>query len=137
MAVLNDGEIFAKVHKFKLFRKEGNLLIDVYEALIGKPAHKFIAVPNMVFEESDKKYFGFGDTKGDALKDCLSKIKEISAASIIAKVWRDNYMINASEAYPQYKWSKNKGYPTREHIRAIKEHGLSPLHRHRWCEKWI
>ena len=82
MAVLNDGEIFAKVHKFKLFRKEGNLLIDVYEALIGKPAHQFIAVPNLVIEESDKKYFGFGDTKGDALKDCLTKIKEISIHDI-------------------------------------------------------
>lgn len=82
MAVLNDGEIFAKVHKFKLFRKEGNLLIDVYEAIIGEPAHKFIAVPNLVFEESDKEYFGFGDTKGDALKDCLKKIKDVSIHNI-------------------------------------------------------
>jgi hypothetical protein len=84
VAVLNDGEIFAKVHKFKLFRKEGNLLIDVYEALIGEPAHKFIAVPNLVFEESAKGYFGFGDTKGEALKDCLKKIKDVSVHDIFS-----------------------------------------------------
>ena len=40
-----------------MFRKEGNLFIDVYEALLGKPAHKFIAVPNILIQEADKKYF--------------------------------------------------------------------------------
>lgn len=102
MAVLNDGEIFAKVHKFKLFRKEGNLLIDVYEALIGKPAHKFIAVPNLVFEESDKKYFGFGDTKGDALKDCLTKIKDISIHDIFSPDTNNRQDVN-TEPSPEQK----------------------------------
>jgi len=83
MSVINEGEILARVHKFKMFRKEGNLFIDIYEALLGQPAHKFIAVPNILIQEADKKYFGFGDSKTEALKDCLKKIKDVPIHSII------------------------------------------------------
>ena len=83
MSIINDGEIFARMHKFKMFRKEGNLFIDVYEGLLGNPAHKFIAVPNLLVQEADKKYFGFGDTKSEALKDCLRKIKDAPIDTII------------------------------------------------------
>lgn len=83
MPVINEGEILARIHKFKLFRKEGNLFIDLYEALMGKPASKFIAVPNLIVQEADKEYFGFGDTKADALKDCLKKIKDVPIQDII------------------------------------------------------
>lgn len=83
MSIINDNEIFAGIHKFKLFRKEGNLFIDVYESLIGKPAHKFVAVPNLMLQESDKEYFGFGDTKADAIKDCLRKVKDVPIETIV------------------------------------------------------
>ena len=83
VAIINDDEIFAGIHKFKLFRKEGNLFIDVYESLIGKPAHKFVAVPNLLLQESDKEYFGFGDTKADAIKDCLEKVKDVPIETIV------------------------------------------------------
>ena len=83
VATINDDEIFAGIHKYKLFRKEGNLFIDVYESLIGEPAHKFVAVPNLLLQESDKEYFGFGDTKADAIKDCLKKVKDIPIETIV------------------------------------------------------
>ena len=83
MAVINEGEILAKIHNFKIFRKEGNLFINVYEGLLGKPAHQFIAVPNRLVQEADKKYFGFGDTKAEALKNCLIKIKDVPIDEII------------------------------------------------------
>lgn len=83
MSIISDGEILARIHKFKMFRKEGNLFIDVYEALLGKPASKFIAVPNLIIQEADKKYFGFGDSKTDALKDCLKKIKDVPIHAIV------------------------------------------------------
>jgi hypothetical protein len=83
MAIINDDEIFAGIHKYKLFRKEGNLFIDVYESLIGKPAHKFVAVPNLMLQESDKEYFGFGDTKADAIRDCLKKVKDVPIETIV------------------------------------------------------
>lgn len=53
----------------------------------------------------------------------------IACASIIAKVVRDHLMVIYDSSFPCYKWSKNKGYPTEEHRKAIEAHGLSPLHR--------
>lgn len=53
----------------------------------------------------------------------------ISAASIIAKEWRDRLMLEAAAAHPHYGWERNKGYGTAEHIDALRRHGPSPLHR--------
>lgn len=61
--------------------------------------------------------------KGDA------KCYSIAAASIIAKVTRDRIMRQWDEVYPEYGFSKHKGYGTATHIKAIKENGLCPLHR--------
>ena len=57
------------------------------------------------------------------------KVSAIAAASIIAKVHRDDFMDSLHEAYPQYNWKKNKGYPSKEHIEAIHQTGFSPYHR--------
>ena len=53
----------------------------------------------------------------------------ISAASIIAKEWRDRLMIEAAQEHPQYGWERNKGYPSPEHKEALRVHGPTPLHR--------
>jgi ribonuclease HII len=53
----------------------------------------------------------------------------IAAASILAKTYRDDYMLSLHEEYPMYGWDKNKGYPTETHIRAIETFGQSPYHR--------
>ena len=60
---------------------------------------------------------------GDKLFHC------VSAASIIAKVYRDKFMIELHQKYPQYNFQKNKGYPTKDHIQAIRKLGPSPYHR--------
>jgi hypothetical protein len=83
MSVINEEEIFTRIHKYKIFRSEGNLFIDVYEVILGKPAYKFMAVPNLLIQEADKKYFGVGDSKITALKDCLKKIKDVSIGDIV------------------------------------------------------
>ncbi len=57
------------------------------------------------------------------------KYADIAAASVLAKTHRDEYMCRLAEEYPQYGWQRNKGYPTREHRLAIREHGLTPHHR--------
>jgi ribonuclease HII len=57
------------------------------------------------------------------------KVKEVSCASIIAKVTRDYLMQVASYLYPQWNFSKHKGYPTKEHFSLIDRHAISPLHR--------
>lgn len=70
---------------------------------------------------------GLGDhraiVKGD--RRCHS----IACASIIAKVMRDDLMRRLDRRYPQYKWASNKGYRTRDHMEAIREHGPCPHHR--------
>ena len=58
-----------------------------------------------------------------------SKIEEISAASIIAKVARDNEMIALDNEYPGYGFSQHKGYPTKMHIDALNKLGVSAIHR--------
>ena len=57
------------------------------------------------------------------------KYANIAAASVLAKTHRDEYMLRLHEEYPQYGWDRNKGYPTKEHRLAIREHGLTPYHR--------
>ena len=54
---------------------------------------------------------------------------DIAAASVLAKTHRDEYMRRLDREHPVYGWSKNKGYPTRDHRLAIRRHGLSPYHR--------
>ncbi len=58
-----------------------------------------------------------------------SKVAAISAASIIAKVSRDNEMIKMDELYPGYGFSKHKGYPTKAHIEALEKLGITAIHR--------
>lgn len=53
----------------------------------------------------------------------------IAAASVLAKTHRDEYMRSIAREYPQYGWERNMGYPTPEHIAAIKEFGYTPYHR--------
>ncbi len=63
------------------------------------------------------------------------KEKIISLASVIAKVSRDKKMDTLHKRYPKYAWDKNKGYGTKEHYRAIKGYGLTPLHRRSFLTK--
>lgn len=60
-----------------------------------------------------------GDSKSDAIK----------AASIIAKVARDNEMKRLDRIYPEYGLAQHKGYPTRAHLKSLRQHGPSPIHR--------
>ncbi|MGP1435234.1 MAG: ribonuclease HII [Phocaeicola sp.] len=57
------------------------------------------------------------------------KYMSIAAASVLAKTYRDDYMLKLDAEYPQYHWKKNKGYPTKEHREAIKLYGVTPYHR--------
>ncbi len=74
-----------------------------------------------------KKYWP--DSQAAFFKKGESKHPEIAAASIIAKVWRDELMKKYHKLYPQYNFLKNKGYGTREHFDLLAKHGPSVLHR--------
>ena len=53
----------------------------------------------------------------------------IAAASVLAKTYRDDYMLRLHEQYPMYSWNENKGYPTQAHYEAIQKYGVTPYHR--------
>ena len=59
----------------------------------------------------------------------------IAAASILAKVSRDRYMLSLDEKYPQYNWRENAGYLTKEHMTLIDKYGISPFHRPSYLRK--
>ncbi|MDD5508082.1 MAG: ribonuclease HII [Bacteroidales bacterium] len=85
--------------------KPGFLLID------GNRFNKYDDIPYVCIIKGDSKYMS------------------IAAASVLAKVSRDRYMISEHDKYPDYRWDLNKGYPTPLHKKAISELGLSPEHR--------
>lgn len=66
-----------------------------------------------------------------------ARSESIAAASIIAKVTRDRMLKTYDEMYPEYGFAKHKGYGTKAHIEAIKEYGLSPIHRPSFCSKFV
>ena len=63
------------------------------------------------------------------------KCADIAAASVLAKVTRDRYMLQMAELYPQYGFEKHKGYGTKAHYEAIRAYGPSPIHRPSFLRK--
>jgi ribonuclease HII len=78
---------------------------------------------SLVAWASDRKVALKALPKADAL------VKEVSAASILAKTARDAYMIDMDARFPQYGFARHKGYGTPQHLRALREHGPCELHR--------
>lgn len=77
-----------------------------------------------LFKEQDDKYIFYL-----SLKKADVFIHSVSVASVVAKVLRDRYMRHISSKYPEYYFDRNKGYGTREHIKAIERNGVSKVHR--------
>jgi ribonuclease HII len=96
-----------------------------FESLQSHP--DYLLVDGEKIPEIDLPMMGL--VKGD------EKSFTIGAASIIAKVARDTYMIKLNEEYPLYGFERNKGYGTAEHIRALQVHGASPHHRRSFLNK--
>ena len=89
------------------------------------PAPDFLLIDGNKFRPFDKYRASDYQTvvKGDAT------YAPIAAASVLAKTWRDEYMKKIALEYPQYGWERNMGYPTPEHIEAIRKYGYTQYHR--------
>ena len=104
-----------------------NILNSTFKAMHGalnslKIIPSFISVDGNRF----KKYKNIDHeciVKGD------TKYQNIAAASILAKTYRDSYMIDQHNRFPYFGWNKNKGYGTKFHLDNINKHGVSELHR--------
>ena len=82
-----------------------------YLAIDGNRFKAYAQIPHCCIVKGDGKYLN------------------IAAASILAKTHRDELMTNIGADYPHYNWQQNKGYPTKAHLNAVIELGLSPFHR--------
>lgn len=89
----------------KLNIKPGFIIID------GNRFKQYNDIPHQCVIKGDGKYFS------------------IAAASILAKTYRDEFMLNLASKYPKYDWENNKGYPTIKHRNAVIEFGMTPYHR--------
>ena len=87
-----------------------------------------IQTPDIVLVDGNQKIPEL-ELPQECIKGGDDIIKAIGAASIIAKVTRDNFMQGMHSAHPEYGWNRNKGYGTKEHRDAIEKYGITPLHR--------
>ncbi len=86
----------------------------------------------------DGNYFPKWKYDHHCIKGGDAKSLSIAAASVLAKVARDRYMVEiAHSLYPQYNFPKHKGYGTKEHFDAIKMFGISPIHRQSYLKKYF
>ena len=93
----------------------------------------YVPLADEACQPRQKRVFPKRDGRQPLPYQCIvkgdGKYEAIAAASILAKTFRDDYMDELDEQYPVYGWKKNKGYPTRQHRMAIRDHGVSPYHR--------
>lgn len=105
----------------------GATMIAMERAVDSLKCNMNIDSPDMVLVDGNKipkwKYNAKAIVKGD------SKAISIAAASIVAKVTRDDLIAKLHNEYPQYGWDRNAGYGTKQHLNAIKKYGITPYHR--------
>ncbi len=75
------------------------------------------------------RFYKYSETPHTCVVKGDSKYASIAAASVLAKTYRDEYMLKIAAEYPQYGWDRNMAYPTREHRAAIEKYGITPHHR--------
>ncbi len=92
---------------------------------------KLVPKPDFLLVDGNKfrPFEGFGFSSYKTVIHGDATYASIAAASVLAKTWRDEKMRELSNEYPMYGWDRNFGYPTKEHIKALKEYGPSPYHR--------
>lgn len=95
----------------KLHIRPQHILVDGNKWRPYIPKGELLQVPARTVVKGDGKYLS------------------IAAASVLAKTYRDEYMLQLHEEYPIYHWDKNMGYPTKAHYEAIREHGITKYHR--------
>lgn len=110
------GENLHGLLKYLYWQAVSNVIIDNNSLIILDGIIKFPEHPHKLAESV-------------SLPKADSIIQHVGAASIIAKVMRDQYITRLGKKFPQYNWASNKGYPSKEHLAAIKEFGICEEHR--------
>ena len=127
-------EIFSMVEENNIeysFNESSNTFIDQFGI---KNANEKVLTDSIsdIYTGNEIVYvdhFKINDFKSISVVRGEDNCRAIALASIVAKVLRDNLMIKFSEKYPEYSFEKNAGYGTKEHLLALKSHGITPIHR--------
>ena len=90
--------------------------------------------PNFILVDGNK-FQKFKNINHKCIVKGDTKYQNIAAASILAKTYRDSYMIDQHIRFPVFGWNKNKGYGTKIHIDSIHKYGMSELHRKSFLQK--
>lgn len=98
-------------------------ILAMHQALEG-----LAVIPDRILVDGNR-FLKFHNIEHHCIIGGDAKYLSIAAASVLAKTHRDAYMLRIHEDYPMYGWDRNKGYPTPDHIRALRIHGPSPHHR--------
>lgn len=106
---------------------ELNILWASVEAMHKALAGLSIAPDHIIVDGN--RFRSYKDIKHSCVVKGDSLYQSIAAASILAKTYRDDYMIRLDESYPEYDWTNNKGYPTKKHKDAIRRYGVTDYHR--------
>lgn len=77
MHPLNPNDILTRITRYNLIRNQRLIYIDVHEAVQGKLAARFVAVPNLINIIAKQEYQGVGETEPEALESCLSRIRDV------------------------------------------------------------
>ncbi len=104
-----------------------NILMASFIAM-HRAIDKLAAKPELLLIDGNR-FIPYHNTKHVAIVKGDAKFQSIAAASILAKTYRDEFMAEQHELFPQYNWLQNKGYPTVAHRKAIAQFGITPLHR--------
>ncbi|UCU26682.1 ribonuclease HII [Mycoplasma anserisalpingitidis] len=116
--------VFIDVEKVEEWNPKQASIIGMREAI--KP---FLNEVDLILTDFEKVNLATDKIKEINLVKGDSKSITIAAASILAKVSRDNFMIENSKKYPEFNWESNYGYGTKSHIDAIKKYGYTKMHR--------
>jgi len=92
--------------------------------------------PDFIYVDGDK-FNGYNGIPYECVIKGDSKVQSIAAASIIAKVHRDRLMRELHNEFPKYSWETNVGYGTADHIKSIREIGITKHHRRTFCQNFI
>lgn len=110
-----------EIDKINIFHASHLAIVRAVSALKIQPSH--VLIDGKFLPKTGLKIPATAVIKGD--QKCLS----IAAASILAKVWRDQYMVELESEFPGYGFAQHKGYPTPQHSKALKTFGVTQVHR--------
>ncbi|HOU98633.1 MAG TPA: ribonuclease HII [Bacteroidales bacterium] len=109
-----------EIDKFNILRASIMAMHRSLDKLKTKP--EFIVVDG-------NRFYVYKDIPHQTIVKGDGKYMNIAAASVLAKTYRDDFMLKLHEEFPQYHWDENKGYPTQKHVEAIEKYGYTKYHR--------